>query len=277
MRAHGWVLLVAGVVGQSSSVESVSPQVSTASTNELAAFGDYESLEVIHPRPGVSLPFAVKRPSAQPIGTVILFSGGDGRLRLTKEGYGAATHNFLVRSRSLFADGGWVVVLPDVPSDKPTGLGAFRLAAAHAEDVRALVSWIKAKWSGPVFLIGTSRGTISAANAILRGKPPNVAGLALASSVTAGSGDTVLDLPLERIAVPTLLIHHQDDACRASPYRGAVALFKRLRSSKKMQAFVGGQPPQAGPCTSLSQHGFLGIERDVVQSIMAWMKGARPD
>ena len=48
-------------------------------------------------------------------------------------------------------------------------------AGAHAADVRAVVAEVKRRYPGlPVFIVGTSRGTVSAAHlaAALHGAPP---------------------------------------------------------------------------------------------------------
>ena len=56
--------------------------------------------------------------------------------------------------------------LVDAPSDYPgeEGLGGFRLAPAHAEDLGKLIEDVRARVKAPVWLAGHSRGTVSVAN-----------------------------------------------------------------------------------------------------------------
>ena len=35
--------------------------------------------------------------------------------------------------------------------------------------------------------------------------------------------------------------------------------------------FAGGRPPQSDPCKARAQHGFFGIEQEVVAAIVRWM------
>jgi hypothetical protein len=53
----------------------------------------------------------------------------------------------------------------DAPSDRQSNpyLGGFRQRPEHVEDVKAVFAWIKRQANIPVWLVGTSRGTQSAA------------------------------------------------------------------------------------------------------------------
>ena len=80
--------------------------------------------------------------------------------------------------------------------------------------------------------------------------------------------------------MPTLLVHHKDDACRASPYSGASRVLKALAQApkKELLTFQGGSPPQSDPCEARAAHGYLGLEAEVVSAIGAWIRansGAR--
>ena len=73
----------------------------------------------------------------------------------------------------------------------------------------------------PVWLIGTSMGTVSAANGAARLTAGGPDGLVLTSTVTRQGRErieTVGDVRLDAIRVPTLVVHHKNDACRATPY-----------------------------------------------------------
>ena len=68
----------------------------------------------------------------------------------------------------------------------------------------------------PVWLVGTSLGTISAAAAASAAPPLPIAGIVLSSSVTGVNRYTGFSVPMLKLAevrVPVLVIHHKDDSC----------------------------------------------------------------
>jgi pimeloyl-ACP methyl ester carboxylesterase len=225
-------------------------------------------------RPGVTQSFYVTKPPSAPIASLVLFAGGDGKLR----DYGPAdlAHgNFLVRSRDLFVAEGFAVAVIDAPSDESSGMREFRSSKDHATDIAAVVAWLKAADPAPVWLIGTSRGTISAANGAAA--VPGVAGLVLTSSVLRGSRSNpgnVYNVPLGKIAVPVLVTHNREDSCVVCPFSDTGSLMSALSASprKELIAFAGGDTPRSDPCEALSRHGYIGLEREVVGAIAAWIK-----
>jgi hypothetical protein len=228
-------------------------------------------------RPGVTQSFLVVRP---PTGTatasVILFAGGDGSLNLTAEPNEHIADNFLVRSRNLFAEQRLLVALPDTPSDQASGYGGFRASDAHAIDIAAIIAYLRSVAPVPVWLVGTSRGTISAVNgALLQSGGPD--GLVLTSAVTRSAKrhpQSVMDFPLRAIQLPTLIISHREDACSitsASDSKRLATLFAAAKKVEFMQ-FEGGSTTLGDPCAALSRHGYIGIEHEVVLAIAGWIK-----
>lgn len=113
---------------------------------------------------GAKQAFILIKPE-KPVAAVILFAGGHGGLGLksaTTMAWGA--QNFLVRSRDLFAAQGLMVAVVDAPSDHASGMNAvFRMSREHAADIGAVVKHLEAQANVPVWLVGTSMGTFSAA------------------------------------------------------------------------------------------------------------------
>jgi predicted alpha/beta-hydrolase family hydrolase len=238
-----------------------------------------EELKVIPTRPGVTQSFLLIRPHDKPVAGVILFAGAHGRLALSPQGIGWGKGNFLVRNRERFASEGFLVAVVDTPSDRPRGLWDFRTSAAHAEDIQGVIAELKKIVDVPVWLVGTSMGTVSAANAAARLKEGGPDGLVLTSSVTKESrqvSETVSSVRLKDIRIPTLLVHHKRDDCIVTPYESAVALIRSLTQSPKkdLLTFDGGDPPRSEPCEAMSYHGFLGLDAEVVAAIASWIKGA---
>lgn len=235
-----------------------------------------EQLVKLPTRPGIEQPFWLLEPVGAPVASVILFTGGEGRLGSTVE-TGLAGTNFLVRSRDKFAAQGFLVAIVDVPSDHPSGLGEFRASSEHAADIAVVIAYLRHKAPVPVWLVGTSRGTVSAANAAARLKESGADGLVLTSSIISPSrraASILGSVEVEKITVPTLFVHNRDDACPVCMFSGVAGLMNAFSHVPKRDliAFAGGDPPQSDPCEALSRHGYIGIESDVVTAIAQWIK-----
>lgn len=236
-----------------------------------------EEVRTVPARPGVTESFLLLRPDRAPVATVIIFAGGDGNLALTPAGLGQLQGNFLVRTRQRWVREGFLVAILDTPSDHPRGLWNFRTTKEHAADVKQAIAAVRDLARAPVWLVGTSMGTLSAANAAARIGDGGPDGVVLTSSVTGTSKvsyETVLHSGLEDIRVPTLVVHHQDDTCQASPYSGAEAIMKALRKApaKELMTFEGGSPAISAPCEAKAPHGYLGLEPRVISAIAAWIR-----
>ncbi len=240
-----------------------------------------ELVTITTPR-GAKQAFLLIKPS-RPIASVILFAGGHGALGLKSASsisWGAP--NFLVRSRQMFADHNLMVAVIDAPSDQQSGMNAiFRMGAQHAGDIGAVADYLKQQANVPVWLVGTSMGTFSAAGGAIGAK--NVDGLVLTSAITrskpdwkiAGShSDGVASMALSRVRVPTLILSHRNDRCDITPASDAPKLTARLTAARPVEAATldGGLPPQSEPCEAKAQHGFFGIEKQAVDKIAAFVK-----
>jgi pimeloyl-ACP methyl ester carboxylesterase len=158
--------------------------------------------------------------------------------------------------------------------------GAVRLSLQHAQDIGRVIAQLKDRVGVPVWVIGTSAGTLSAANAGSRSEPrPH--GIVLTSTMTqldaAGyCGKSVYDASLAALRLPVLVVSHRDDGCACSP--GSAAVGSKLlasltgASAKEHKVFTGGSAPKSGPCDARSQHGYFGLEGSVVRAIADWIK-----
>jgi len=259
-----------------------------ASPGARPALAAQEEVRSVATRAGVTERFLLVHPDVTPVASVILFAGGDGALNLSEKGIGNLGGNFLVRTRQRFAHDGLLVAVIDTPSDRTGGLSGFRTSADHARDVQAVIAALRQEADVPVWLVGTSNGTISAANAGARLHDGGPAGLVLTSTISVGAAggtrnrmtsvETVRDVRLGDVRIPTLMVHHKKDGCPGSPYDGAVGLLKRLAKAPKTEliGFEGGLPPKSEPCEAYSAHGYYGLEAEVVPAITAWIKAAAP-
>lgn len=229
-------------------------------------------------RPGVVQPFWVLPPAGAPVASVILFTGGNGVLGSQRDGR-LKGRNFLVRSRDKFVAQGFLVAVVDVPSDHLQGLDGFRATAEHARDIAAVIADLRRRAPAPVWLVGTSMGTISAANAAARLKEGGPDGLVLTSSIVA-SNQRVAAIPavvdVAAITVPTIFVHNREDACPLCPFALVEPLMARFTHAPRrpLIAVTGGEPPRTAPCGPLSRHGYLGIEDQVVTALGRAIKGS---
>ncbi len=224
---------------------------------------------------GAVLPYLLSTDAAQPADAVaVLFTGGQGRVGLLDKGIPQPGANFLVRSRSLFVNQGVATAVLDAPSDLRGMNDRFRMSAGHAHDVGTVVADLRRRLPGlRVYLVGTSRGTVSAAYAAAAlGKA--VDGVVLTSSVfNAGPGGPGLSgFDYASLQAPLLLMHHADDACPVTPHHEAERLALRYR----LVTVHGGLPAQSEPCEAFSAHGYLGVEEEAVTAIVGWMQGRPP-
>ena len=236
-----------------------------------------ETVVTVDTRPGVTQSFALVKP-ANPIAAAILFPGGGGNVdlaNLPKDNRG----NFLVRARQRFAKQGIMVAVIDAPSDQGTTEGmplGFRTSLEHAADMAVVANYMSEVARVPLWLIGNSRGTESAASVALQLQEP-IAGLVLTSTVTEANPkmSSVLDMPLDQLKMPVLVVAHRQDQCKLTPARGAEPLKSKMKNALPVQVLYveGGTPAKAGPCEGLSPHGFYGLEAQVVDAIAAFIKG----
>ena len=232
-------------------------------------------LVVVKGRAEANQPFYLLRVE-QPVAQVILFPGGKGNIGVSARGI-ARQGNFLVRSRGLFADQGFNVAVMDVPSDR-ISLQEFRNDFEHKLDIAAVITHLNSLSPAPIWLVGTSRGTISAAFYAGSPRPDQVPqGLVLTSSIVWPRRDrsTVHKANLGVIRIPTLVAHHRQDGCRATKFEDVPRLMKGLSQASPLElaAFDGGDLGNGDqPCNGRSHHGFLGIEPEVVSRIGEWIK-----
>lgn len=242
-----------------------------------AAFA--QEIVILATRPGVTQSYFLASVPKHPQAIALLFPGSGGWIELRDEAGKVKFRggNFLVRSRAEFVKRAVITAIVDAPSDMQSGWGMtdeFRLGEPHSVDISAVMNDLGKRFSGlPIFLIGTSRGTISAASLGAR-FGSQVSGVVLTSSMyrqaprkSTEPGPGLSRFDFATIKVPVLLVHHVSDQCASTPYADAA----RLSEKYPLISVFGGLPPQSGPCEAHSQHGFLGKESETVEQTVNWM------
>jgi hypothetical protein len=242
-------------------------------------------------RPGVTIKYlALVQPKTMPGAAVILFAGGNGLLNLQPNGMIGTnlSGNFLVRSRDLFVQRNLFVAVVDTPNQVAID-GNVRLSAQYAQDNARVIADVRGRIDGGrVWLVGTSTGTMSAANIAARlprirpptkdnlRRPDGIVLTATQTNVVKGyCGRTVFNAELSAVNVPVLIAHHLEDDCKCSPPKFAAKVVAALTAApaKEHITFTGGDPPiSKDPCMARTPHGFLGIEDKVVAAIADWIR-----
>jgi hypothetical protein len=209
-----------------------------------------------------------------------LYIGGDGTLNLGAGQVNTGSPNTVARNRYHFAAEGFVVAVVDAANDfnnTATGLQGRRLGPAHLADLQAVMADLRRRYPGlPIWGVGHSRGTLSAAVTAVSVSPP-ADGLVLMSSLTGDPANPTEDLSqvdIESITGPALIVSHKADLCAFTNPDDSKALRKRFTASEsaKFRDFNGGSAPLSGPCDALGPHGFFGIDQKVVDAITKWIK-----
>jgi hypothetical protein len=261
-----------------------------------SAFAQTQSLVTISSR-GQTINAVLVTPMGTPIGAVILLAGDNGRLDITAnpaaEGgfeIGRLTNNQLVRTRVRYAEAGFLTLVPDLAPDLKVGatdvIPNYRIEQPHADDIGAMATYLRSflpGWlpflRGPVVVIGTSKGSIGAANAIVRlwffNRPNRLVvtspfllprgGL----SVKEAAGDDTT-----KLAVPMLAVSHSADMCAFTPPSDLPAFMKWYRGSGRelsVEILGLGGPFTGDVCDADHAHGFQGLDRLVVWKITTWI------
>ena len=262
LRVLCWIAaaLILALVGCATVQEQPGPA-------EERSLSGQSAVVITHQRAGAGQPFLLLL-APQPRAAVVLLTGGDGLIDLDPQtGNIGRPGNFLLRTRHLFVQNGLTVAVTAPPTDR-SSLRDFRTTQGHVLDLKGVIAYLRGRLHVPVWLVGTSRGTISAAVA---------AGAVLTSTVTEATNrqhDSVHSAELASIRIPTLLVHHRQDACFVTPVTGAQKLLDDLPNApvKELIVIEGGGPPRGPPCEPHHFHGFEGREAETVKIIADWIK-----
>jgi hypothetical protein len=214
---------------------------------------------------------------SKPAAAIVMFPGGAGDIGLEKSGGIRHGDNFVVRTRALWVQRGFAVVIPDTIDH--ANLRGERSSPRYGALVVELADFARSKASAPVFLLGTSQGSIAAMNGAANAPPGLISGVILTESVSriGGSGESVFSAAPEKVRVPTLIVANKEDRCDVAPPEDAPRIVAAMKNSPDVHAeFVsGGVTESRKVCGSLTPHGYYGIETDVINVIARWIDNHR--
>jgi hypothetical protein len=211
---------------------------------------------------------------AHPRATLVMLPGGTGDVGVRRDGDLRHDDNFVVRTRSAWVARDYVVLIPDTIDG--ANLRGARSSPAYGRLVDGLAAYAHSRAAGPVFLVGTSQGSIAAMNGAAHARPGLVAGVILTESVSMPgrlSTETVFDADPRTVSVPALVVANRDDACDVAPPSMAPRIAAAMTGSPGARILMvsGGTQRSEKACGSLSPHGYYGIEGQVIGAITGWL------
>ncbi|QWD94566.1 alpha/beta hydrolase [Polynucleobacter sp. MG-Unter2-18] len=199
--------------------------------------------------------------TAKPKAVVLLFIGGDGVLDLKSDG-STTKQNPLNRSAGLWQQYGINSVLVDSPYDLGDARrGNVRGKSEHIARVESVVKYYRNKFNVPVWIFGHSMGTVTAVQfANQSEKSGAVAGIIIAGTHI---GETLGN----NFSKPVMAIHHQKEACAATPISASESIIKgRSKETKSELVMIDGGEDVGLPCMGLAYHGFNKVEDQMVNA-----------
>ena len=218
--------------------------------------------------------YAMPHPKAT--ATLVLLPGGDAGTGKIVDGQ-PQSGNFLSRSRADFFNANFNVLVVYRASDLNRLDYGYRVSKEHVAELAKVVAFAKDNWSLPVWLVGTSRGTVSGTATAIALGPSQVQGLVLTSSVTSKKIGAIASQNIASLKIPTLVVHHSKDACAICVPHEASQITAELKSApvKKFILVEGGSEPQGDPCEARHWHGFINHEKETVKLITDWIEQPR--
>lgn len=178
--------------------------------------------------------------------------------------------SFVVRERLRLLDQDIATLVIDCRSDFWTACDdGYQMTEQRFLDTRPLMDLVKANFPSikQVWLLSTSRGYFTSA-AITKYSSNYFAGVIH----TAGVVDMVLKYPeaIQKTSTPQFFVHHADDPCKITQYATAKNIAEKVEAP--MITVFGGSGFYGGACQAHTQHGFKGMEEQVMANISKIIK-----
>lgn len=200
-----------------------------------------ENLLQITPRENISLKI-FENTTQNAKANIILFSRGKGNHNISNSSFGisieSGKNNFLLIANKEFLKKNYNTYLLDSPSDKKDYKGlnkGFRNTTKHLNDIIQVINKIKENSNLPIWLIGSVEGTQSVVNVAIN-KSDFISGLILISPLSQTNDDmtSLLELAINKISKPTLIITHENNRCQTSSAEGTYDIEEILDINNKL-------------------------------------------
>ena len=270
-------LLAVGLITALGVATALPPEVRAQPAKAGAAAGETSERVVSIPLSTGKVQRVLILAPPHPRAAIVMLPGGSGDVGIEGDGDIRHDNNFVVRSRGLWTARGYAVLIPDT-IDR-ANLRGQRSGPQYAQLVSDLIAYARSGIAPPallpVFLLGTSQGSIAAMNGAAHADAGSLAGVVLTESVSVmgGSRETVFSASPEKVRIPALIVANTDDRCRVAPPGMAprIAAAMTNSASVEVKTVSGGTTKSQTDCGSRTPHGYYGIEARVVDLIARWM------
>ena len=190
---------------------------------------------------------------------------------------------FMRMNQRTFQEAGIALVIMDCPTDQwgapgpdPTScFDGYRSSKEHADDVRSVIARLRDEYGiSKIYIFGHSFGTISS-RWLAKNLGNEITGSIHSAAIDVANpkahGYSLFGFAYNTIPAPTLHVHNENDACRATPY----SIVKEYAGENLVT--VRGGVPEGDPCGGTHLHSYRGREEIVVRSIISWMKTRKVD
>ena len=181
--------------------------------------------------------------------------------------------NFLIRARRFVVDESVASLVVDCQSESGDYCSSsYQASKQRQEDVDALIGEVKKRIPSiqEIWLVGTSMGTISSSFMPIH-NPTGYAGAIHTASITdpyaKGSYRELGGFDYKKASIPQFFIHHVNDPCALTTYPSAKSITDKY--SIPLITVTGGSGFQGGACEALTEHGFRGKEKEVMNAVTA--------
>lgn len=186
---------------------------------------------------------------------LIVMPGGNGTIGLKRNSDGSpffsGKGNFLIRTRTMFADNDFAIVVID--------------RGRSLDRMRGVITDLTTKFpQAKIFIAGTSMSTTETIY-MSENMDGEVSGFIHTSSVAAIGG-----LDTRNRKSRNLIVTHKHDGCqRITPTSSSIENGQKYGTTLFVME---GGIDEGDPCQAAGHHGFRGIEQEVVEKIKAWIK-----
>ena len=179
----------------------------------------------------------------------------------------------MIRERAALAEWGANVFIFPNPSKQKISF-KYRQSEEHLNAINAVIHHVRSLNSDPVFLVGFSKGSVSAAS-FGKQYPARVDGVALLSGIYKSNKKRPNKFAMGRITsgrylAPLLVLHHANDQCKVTWPSSARSFFESLDAKEKHLIMLTDGTPTGGLCGPLHYHGFEGVEASAVRGLIDW-------
>ena len=186
--------------------------------------------------------------------------------------------NFLIRARRHLVSEQVATLIVDCKSTIGlTCTAAYQASPDRQQDVQRLIDQVREELPSVrnVWLVGTSMGTISSSFMPRHAPAGTYQGVIHTAAITEPHAKNsyleLVDFDYRRVNLPQFLIHHRDDPCPLTTWDGAKRLSKRF--NLPLITVLGGSDFKGKPCAAFTEHGFRGMEKNVMNAIKQIMSG----